>query len=385
MNPTTLPDRHGLLAAVDAACPAGIDLRCDDNDLFQQTRDIRNSARDSERQRAHGNHDASSGNTHAHTQWQQVAELCCRIISTHSKDLDVCAWLIEAQTRLHGAQGLADGLMLYCELVQQYWDDIFPRPDAGEGIDTCVAAISGLNGNRRPGSVVEAINNLRITCCTANKSGDGDYALWHYRTAVDAQRITDDDKRLQRIVTLGYSLQDIQQAADRTATAFYATQHAAVESALMALHRLDAVLMQKLGSLAPATSMMRDTLGSMHDVIFQLAGRRIATDVTHDILPQQSDLAQADFSACFPTDSAACFPTGLHSRDDAIRCLDDIAQYFRNTEPHSPLAYSIDTLVRRARLPFDQLMRELIPDPSARDVFQLMTGVPLISNADTQR
>jgi type VI secretion system protein ImpA len=362
----TLPERHGLLAAIDPAFPAGFDMR--DSDLFLQTRDIRNTARDSERLRSQG---IACDQSRLLAQWQQVAERCHHILAQHSKDLDVCAWLIEAQARLRGAQGLADTLVLYAELMQHYWESLFPLPGSDESFETCVTAINGLNGNRRAGSIVEAINNFSTTCRNEN-----DFALWHYRAALEAHRIADEDKRLQRNAALGYSLRDVQQAAAHTATDFYRTQLVAVESAQMALHRLDAVLEQKLGVLAPATSLMRDTLAEMHDALCHLAGPRL-----HDT--GGSDATLESGSVLLPADSlhddehlATCYAMP-GNREDAIHSLVAIADYFRNAEPHSPLAYSIDVLVRRARMPFDQLMRELIPDPSSRDVFQLITGVSL--------
>lgn len=382
----TLPEWHGLLAPIASASPVGTDLRS--NDLFLQARDIRNAARDSERQRSQG---IVPDHSRLLAQWQQVADRCCGILAAHSKDLDVCAWLIEAQTRLHGAQGLADALMLYCELMQCYWNDLFPRPEtipgAGdENIDACVAALEGLNGSSRPGSVVEAINNFRISCCHENDQGE--YLLWHYRAALDAQHLADDAKRQQRISLLGYSLLDIQQAADSSETAFYRDQLGSVESAQMALHRLDAVLTQKLDVLAPATAMMRDALGGMHDAISHLAGARLHIDDGEELESPKHRLASASQTLLAVATAAGrqratpdsnAFPA---NRDDAIRFLAMIADYFREAEPHSPLAYSIDALVRRARMPFDELMRELIPDPSSRDVFQLMTGVPLAETAN---
>lgn len=362
----TLPDWHGLLAAIDPASPAGSDMRS--NDLFLQIRDIRHAARGSERQRSQG---AACDQSRLLSLWKQVAEGCCRILGQCSKDLDVCAWLIEAQTRLHDAQGLADALMLYSELMQLYWTDLFPRPSVGEGPESCVNAITALNGSQRPGSIVVAINNFNVTCHDENN-----FALWHYRMALDAGRIVDEEKRRQRIVSLGYSLPDLQQAATRTEPDFYRARIAAVESAHMALHRLDTVLTQKLGALAPATSSIRDALATMQDALTHLAGARLRDSSIQDVAPAATSLALATADLA-QVEANSTFHHVPVSRDEAIRCLAAIADYFRNTEPHSPLAYSIDVLTRRARMPFDQLMRELIPDPSARDVFQLMTGVPL--------
>ena len=69
-------------------------------------------------------------------------------------------------------------------------------------------------------------------------------------------------------------------------------------------------------------------------------------------------------------------PKRLDSRiEDAIRQLEDIANFFRKTEPHSPLAFTLDDAVRRARLPLPELLAEVLPDYSARRMLLTALGI----------
>jgi type VI secretion system protein ImpA len=52
-------------------------------------------------------------------------------------------------------------------------------------------------------------------------------------------------------------------------------------------------------------------------------------------------------------------------REEALRTLARVADYFRQHEPHSPISTSLDEIVRRAHMPFPQLLAELLPDPAA--------------------
>jgi len=56
---------------------------------------------------------------------------------------------------------------------------------------------------------------------------------------------------------------------------------------------------------------------------------------------------------------------GVSGREDALRVLLQIAEYFRIHEPHSPISNSLEEIVRRARLPFAELLAELVPDQGA--------------------
>jgi len=380
----TLPDRQGLLAPKKPDSPAGSDLHGTDlnstnlnsTDLFLLTRDIRNAARDNERLRAQGN---ACDNTRLRAQWQQVANQCCTLI-THSKDLDVCAWLMEAWSRLNGLRGIADGCTLYREVLTQFWDCLFPAPESADDMAARVSALNALNGGSRTGTLVEAINHFAITYSNRDNNDDSDdhhtgFALWQYRAAIDAQRIADDDKRQQRFTTLGFSLLQIRQAADDTAITSYQTLLADCDTAQEALRQLDDALTNRLGSHSPSTTLINNALDDLRDALNHLAGKRLASEIV--VAGHDTDSATADINHVMDTNST--LQSTLHStprqRCEAIAQLETVARYFRTMEPHSPLACAIDRLVRWANMPYDELMRELIPDHSARDVLWLMAGI----------
>jgi type VI secretion system protein ImpA len=63
------------------------------------------------------------------------------------------------------------------------------------------------------------------------------------------------------------------------------------------------------------------------------------------------------------------------SREEAFRQLAEIAGFFRRTEPHSPISYTLDEVVRRGRLPLQELLSELITDETARRSFFVSAGI----------
>ena len=68
-------------------------------------------------------------------------------------------------------------------------------------------------------------------------------------------------------------------------------------------------------------------------------------------------------------------PRVLRTRDDAIRALEEIATFFRKTEPHSPLAFTLDDAVRRARMPLPDLLAEVLPDAAVRRSMLTSLGI----------
>ena len=55
-------------------------------------------------------------------------------------------------------------------------------------------------------------------------------------------------------------------------------------------------------------------------------------------------------------------PGQVASREDALRALGEIANFFRRTEPHSPLSYTLDEAVRRGRMTWPELLAEVVAD-----------------------
>ena len=58
----------------------------------------------------------------------------------------------------------------------------------------------------------------------------------------------------------------------------------------------------------------------------------------------------------------AASPGQIVSREDALRALGEIANFFRRTEPHSPLSYTLDEAVRRGRMTWPELLAEVVAD-----------------------
>jgi type VI secretion system protein ImpA len=63
------------------------------------------------------------------------------------------------------------------------------------------------------------------------------------------------------------------------------------------------------------------------------------------------------------------------TRESALFTLETIAAFFRRTEPHSPLSYTLDEAVRRARLPWLELLEEVISDRTSREALLTTLGI----------
>jgi type VI secretion system protein ImpA len=54
-----------------------------------------------------------------------------------------------------------------------------------------------------------------------------------------------------------------------------------------------------------------------------------------------------------------------------------VADFFKRTEPHSPISYALEQAVRWGRMPLPELLQELIPEDAVRgQLFKLVGIVP---------
>ena len=66
----------------------------------------------------------------------------------------------------------------------------------------------------------------------------------------------------------------------------------------------------------------------------------------------------------------------ISNRDEAFRTLLKVSEFFRRTEPHSPISYNLEQAVKWGRMSLPELLSELIPDERARDEFFKLAGIP---------
>src|SRR5262249_8141478 len=69
-------------------------------------------------------------------------------------------------------------------------------------------------------------------------------------------------------------------------------------------------------------------------------------------------------------------PAGpIRSRDAALDRLREVADFFRRTEPHSPVPYLIQRAINWSRMSFQELLIELVKDENSRMEISSTLGI----------
>ena len=349
-----------LLAPIAGDNPVGADLREDFSaqSIYFKLRDGRAEARAAERAS-----DASGAEEQVPPQWRTVRDLAATALQTLTKDLEIASWYTEAMIRSDGLDGLAAGATLIAGLAAAFWDQgLYPIPDE-DGIETRVAPITGLNGQGGDGTLVQPLRKLALF---RRPTGEPLF-YYQYEDAVTVAGIAETARRQSRIKAGSLAFADVEGWAKAAGAAHFAGQRSRVQSAQAAWTAMAAILDEKAGLDSPATGRVRDLLADIGGAIARYAPAQVEAP---DAVDAPSDDATAATGAARPAGAA-----NIATREDMLRDLARIADWFRRNEPHSPLAYTLDDAVRRGRMGWPDLLAELVGDAGPRNAILNSLGI----------
>lgn len=313
--------------------------------VYYELKDARNSARTTERS-AVG--DDPIGIVPL---WNSVNTSAIQLTELYTKDLEVLCWLAEAQIRLRGFEGLADSLELITSLVTTHWPDL--HSVAREPLEDKVAPLTGLNGLGGEGVLIQS---LRLAPLIPGETY-GRFGLWDYQKA---QRPGETSLR-----------DSLYQAASEAGGAEMRTQLAHIDRCVSHFSALTEMLDETCGKDAPPSSNIRHVLQEASQAIREMAG----IDNQAEESGSAKDVAEAGEPAKTDVSIAPPRQGSIQSREEAFEILLGVARFFRRTEPHSPTAQALETLVRRGRMDFQELLNELLPDASTRASVLTAAGI----------
>ncbi len=363
-------DMDQLTAPISEEAPAGADLREDFSaqSAYYRLRDARSEARAAERAA-----DANPGDeSPPPQQWRTVRDLSLQALGGKTKDLEVAAWLTESLVRSEGVRGLAAGAHLIRELAERYWDsNLFPMPDE-DGIVTRVAPVTGLNGEGGEGTLIQPLRKLPMF----PRPDGGTTAYWQYEQSAALKTITDPARLKTRLAAGVMPFDQMETEARAAGGARFATLRREIKAAQRAWQAMGELLDAKAGPDSPPTSQVRDLLADILTAV-----QRYAPPETPEELGEVTaeEGAEGEAEAGEAGEGGGAVRSGplrpAVNREDMLRELARISDYFRKTEPQSPIAYTLEEAVRRGRLTWPELLAEVLTDAKARDNVLIQLGI----------
>ncbi|TBG56416.1 type VI secretion system protein TssA [Rhizobium leguminosarum] len=337
--------------------PCGENVRSNtvSREIYYRIKDARNAARTAERSIIPGETIAIA------PAWHDVSNLGLQILSSKSKDIEVLAWLAEAQLRLRGFSGLHDVYVATVSLLDKHFDALHSIGDGD--VEERFAPFAGLNGVGGEGTLIQAI---RLTSLIPGGKC-AQFSLWDFQLS---QRPNETERR-----------KELQQAAAEAGVAQMSAYLGVLTGCIAAFDRMVEILDEHCGDKAPPSSNTRNVLQEAASAIRMLAGIEAPLAAPQALASQGSEPLQA--SEADGSEAIGLRPVSaemIRSREEAFELLIAVARYFRRTEPHSPISMSIETLVRRGRMDFFELLAELLPEQQTRNAVLTAAGIQPVAD-----
>jgi type VI secretion system protein ImpA len=309
--------------------------------------------------------------------WPGVVRQCSTLLSKQTKDIRVAMWLGEAWAHTEGFAGLARGLDLCAQLSERFWGGLHPQPDGGDQEER-IGNIAWFL--QRAVSLVDTLPVAR------NRQGHHfclrDWQHARHSALTPATPIYGQPEPVDTRPTMEL----LQRAARETPAATWQERMASVRAAEAALAHWQQVIDAQLGADGPGFVKARDTLASARHDIERLAREVGVSDGTQGMAVAVDGGDEG--VAGSPVDDAALAPAGAsaaagqavdagppRSRAQALQRLREVAEFFRRTEPHSPVAYLADKAVKWGDMPLHEWLRQVVKDQGSMAHLQELLGL----------
>jgi type VI secretion system protein ImpA len=282
--------------------------------------------------------------------WGDLKRKAADLLS-RTKDLRVAVYLGRALLKTEGLVGLADGLELLRGLLERYWEGVHPRLDPDDDDDPTLR-VNTIASLCDPETVLPAVREAPLVSAAAL----GRYSLRDVQLATGAvappDGVAPPDIAAIDAAFLGCSLEDLQETAD------------AVRRSVSALEGVESLLTERVGvARAVDLSALTEVLRAARQVLDERLARRGAGAAGARTEAPVPDAGGTDALLGAGESQSVPPATGeIRSREDVVRLLDKVCDYFRRNEPSSPVPLLLERAKRLVSKSFLEIVRDLAPD-----------------------
>ena len=293
--------------------------------------------------------------------WDKVQQLCEAALRSRSKDLQLAVWYTEAMIHAEGYAGATSGFHLLTELVRRYLKTLHPL-DPEERL----AKLEWLN------TVLG--HALRLTPLTMREHGAYNWYHWRESREVENLQRRGKDAYERAINEKKLTPEIFDKSARESGIDWFRNQLKALANARARYEELAQAVDESFGEHAPALTDMREALDDCNSVaqrLFEECGGAPAPVAPAQTAPNISAAARNQETESSPSSLHAAGP--VSSRTEAIRQLRDVARYFRETEPHSPVALLVERATKWAEMSLEHWLTTVIKDePTLKQLRELL-------------
>lgn len=300
--------------------------------------------------------------------WIRVRRICEEVLSNKSKDLRVAGWLIEALGQTQGLAGLAEGYSLLNQLCERFWSEIHPLPEDGE-MEQRIGNFDWLVGQTS-----RLIREIPLT-----SSPKGCFSSLVLESARSMARSVElNPGRAEEFALASKVSLDMFEAARKdTPAAYFLSCMRDAELLKVSMTSLQALLDRLMENSSPAFGstfeLLDDIFRNFRRYAVEAGGVKIESSATVFAGGEESNEATGETQEAGMSVSVG----PVRSREQAIQQLQDIAAFFKQTEPHSPVAYLAEKAAKWGNMSLHEWLRAVVKDDAALSRMEELLGVEM--------
>ncbi len=275
--------------------------------------------------------------------WSAVIEQGTALFEK-TNDLRLAVLMTRAAINLHGPQGLADGLALVRSLVDTHWDSVHPQLDAEDDDDPTFRVNSILPLADREG-MLQDLGRMPLVSSKAV----GRFSLRDTRVASGEVSPDDDADQVPDAALISAAFQDIDLDELQADAAL-------IDQAIDDLAKTEGIFAEHVGA---ANSPNVDALAAELKAIKKIYAENLVARGIGVEIPGEEGGAEGAAAG------GAAISGDIRSREDAIRMIEKICQYYDRHEPSSPVPVLLQRVKRLISMDYMEIVRELTPEAIA--------------------
>ncbi len=308
--------------------------------------------------------------------FRKVIELANDALENKTKDLQIAVWFSEALTNQFGFAGLRDSLKLVAGLQEKFWETMFPEIDEGD-MEGRANALEWLDRE-----TAKAIKRAPIT------GGEGlsffDFEESKQFEIPDNIEVFDsaEQERYNELKTQAEKENRVTGARWRKAKTLTRRQFCeetafVLDECWTEYENLNRVMEEKFDpKQLPGLNDLKKTLDDIKTQNKKLLDEKKAEE------PNETDVVSGDtnaetaeeFTGTGNTVTVRVSKGAIQNRQDALKRLTEVSEFFRKTEPHSPVSYLVSRAVKWGNMPLEAWLQDVIKDDAVIDQLRQTLG-----------
>ncbi len=273
--------------------------------------------------------------------WLEVRRLGIELL-TRSKDLRVGCLLARGLLAIDGFPGFADGLALIHGYLERYWQTVHPQLDAADDNDPTIR-VNIVSSLSHRATTVQSLRNMPMV----NARVAGRFSLRDFGIASGEIAATEGESPTLAEIEAAFIECDLEELR---------SNEAAVRESIEHTNEIESIVTQQVGAAqAISFESLRDALVELQAILTEHLSRRVVNESDNVTIAQGITSSSGQDSATHATGEK-------RSRDDVVRALDQICDYYARYEPSSPLPLLLGRAKRLASKSFLDIVKDLSPD-----------------------